>query len=265
MRIEHRLERGSFPIWTAVLIAVATASLIGAVAASAAAIRGMLAEPPLPPAELKPEYRTRTVPPALSLERFKLTERGGPAPWPESAPGAGSAEALAGPDVLQQISRNVDEYIKRAFPPVVPIPEATQWDVSRVMQSLNLKNDAEERLYLGTLEALSEELARSGPEQAQLPEARRIDPHRVLRWHADSVRRLLRSVDNENARLQKLYTERLHDYAGRNARSLLYIAVAAGAIAIFLFAMFLVIIVRVERDLHTMALASVVTTRRLEG
>lgn len=265
MQIEHSVERGSSRIWTLVLIAVAAASLIGAFAASAAAVRGMLAEPPLPPAELKPEYPKQALLPALSLERFKLTERGGPAPWPESAPGTGSADAPAGPDALQRISRNVDDYIKSAFPPVVPIPEATQWDVSRVMQSLNLKNDAEERMYLGTLEALSEELARSGPEQAKLPEARRIDPHRVLRWHADSVRRLLRSVDNENARLQKLYTERLRDYAARNARSVLYIAVAAGAIAVFLFTLFLFIIVRIERDLHTMALASLATTRRLEG
>jgi hypothetical protein len=44
-----------------------------------------------------------------------------------------------------------------------------------------------------------------------------------------------------------------------------YIGVAAGAVAIFVFTIFLFVIIRIERDLRAMALASMATTKQLES
>jgi hypothetical protein len=137
--------------------------------------------------------------------------------------------------------------------------------VRHVMKDLKLKDDDELRLYLATLETLSADLAKSGREQAALPEERRIDPYLLLRWHAETMQRAFQTVHQENARLQKSYQQRLIDYENRHTRIVSYIGVAAGAVAIFVFTIFLFVIIRIERDLRAMALASMATTKQLEG
>lgn len=265
MSIENGIENLYLKVWRTLVLCVATAALITAVAASAAAVSGLLLDPPQPPAQIRPEDREAMLEQALSLEKFRLADRGVPAPWPGESRTPRGATALDVGEALRIISRNLDEYVKSAFPPVVPLPEATLWSVSRLLNSLDLKSDAETRLYVTTLVSLSEQLARTGPEQATLPEERRMDPHRMLRWHADTVERLVRATREENEALKKAYGQRLDDYANRNARVVAYAGLAAGAVAIFVFSVFLFVIIRIERDLRTMAVASVATSRRLEG
>lgn len=265
MRIEDGIESVYLKVWRAIVLCVATAALVTAVAAAAAAVNGLLVDPPQPPAEVKPDDRGETAQQALSLERFRLADRSGSPPWPAENRPARGANGLEVGEALRTVSANLDEYVRTAFPPIIPVPEATLWTVSRLMNTLDLRNDGEVRLYLTSLGALSEQLARTGPEQAKLPEDRRMDPHRMLRWHADSMQRLVRGIRQENENLQKVYERRLTDYANRNTRVMGYIGMAAGAVAIFVFSIFLFVIIRIERDLRTMAVASVATTRRLEG
>ncbi|MGQ0750766.1 MAG: hypothetical protein ACT4PS_09555 [Betaproteobacteria bacterium] len=263
MRFEYRIENSYLRIWRTAVLCVATAALIAAVIAAAAAANGLLTIPPYPPAKVKPEERGGTLQQSVTLDRFKLAEARASLPWSsESASHSGSEFAYT--DAVQRIARNLDDYVKSAFPPAVPVPEATQWSVKHVMKDLDLSGDAELRLYLGTLESLSAQLARTGPEQALLPEERRIDPHRVLAWHADRVQRTLRDLERENAQLQKVYQERLADYAHQQSRTRSYMGIAAAAVAVFVFAIFLFVIVRIERDLRTMAAASLATAKQLE-
>ncbi|HJQ61285.1 MAG TPA: hypothetical protein VJ834_00365 [Burkholderiales bacterium] len=265
MPIEDRIENLYLKVWRAVVLCVATAALAAAVFASAAAINGLLVEPPHPPAELKPEEGDETLRQTLTLQRFSLAERGASPPWPTDNPGPRSDGEAATDETLRRIAHNIDKYVKAAFPPSSPVPQSTEWAISYLMKRIEFKNDAERRFYLTTLESLSEQLARAGPEQAQLPEERRIDAHRVLRWHAENVQHALNGVHYENEKLQKAYQQRVSDYTNRNTRIIGYISVAVGALAIFVFSIFLFVIIRIERDLRTMAIASVATTRRLES
>jgi hypothetical protein len=258
-----RLENIYLGIFKTVVLCMAAAALIAAVVAGAVAVNGLLASAPYPPAQIKPDERSRALQQAVTLDRFRLTEARASIPWwGENASHSGSEFAYT--DAVQRISSNLDDYVESAFPPAVPVPEATQWSVKHIMKDLELAGDAELRLYLGTLESLSAQLARIGPEQALLPEERRIDPHRVLAWHADRVQRTLRDLDRENARLQQVYQQRLADYAHQQSRTGNYAGIAAVAMAVFIFAIFLLVMVRIERDLRTMAAASLATTKQLE-
>ena len=264
MSFEGGIENLYLKVWRAVVLCVATAALVAAVVAGAAAVNGLIAEPPLPPAQLKPGDRDAGLLQALTLEKFRLAEHGGSAPWPDTSSPRSGGEAALG-DALRRITRNIDAYVKAAFPSVTPVAEATEWAVEQRMKSLALKSDAERRLYLATLEPLSEQLAQAGPEQSKLPVGRRIDPHDMLRWHAASVQQFLRSIEHENETLKNVYEQRLTDYANRQTRVIGYIGIAGGALAIFVASIFLFVIIRIERDLRTMALASLATTRRLES
>lgn len=263
MKFEYRIENIYLGIWRTAVLCVASAALIAAVIAVAAAVNGLLAAAPYPPAQLKPDERSGALQQAVTLDRFRLSEARASLPPPgESASHSGSEFAYI--EAVRRIAGNLDEYMKNAFPPAVPVSEATQWSVKHVMKDLDLKSDAELKLYLGTLESLSAQLARIGPEQALLPEERRIDPHRMLAWHADRVQRTLRDLDRENAQLQKVYQERLADYARQQSRTRSYVGIAAAASAVFVLAIFLFVIVRIERDLRTMAAASLATAKQLE-
>lgn len=264
MSFEDRIENLYLKVWRAVILCVATVALIAAVVASAIAVNGLMVDPPLPPSQLKPDERDGALQ-GLTLEKFRLADRGGPAPWPTETPAPRSDGGDANGEALRRIARNFDEYVKAAYPSVTPVPEATEWTVSQFMKGLALKSDAERRLYLATLEPLSGELARAGAEQARLPVGRRIDPHRVLRWHADNVQQTLQSLAQENEKLKNVYEQRLTDYANRHTRIMSYFGMAAGALAIFVLSILLFVIIRIERDLRMMAVASLATTRRLEG
>lgn len=258
-----RLENVYLGIFKTVVLCVAASALLGAVVAGAVAVKGLLASTPYPPAQIKPDERSGALQQAVTLDRFRLAEARASIPgWSETASHSGSEFAYT--DAVRRISGNLDDYVKSAFPPAVPVPEATQWSVKHIMKDLELASDAELRLYLATLESLSSELAGIGPQQALLPEERRIDPHRVLAWHADRVQRTLRDLDRENTRLQQVYQQRLADYANQQSRTRNYAGIAAAAIAVFVFAVFLFVIVRIERDLRTMAAASLATAKQLE-
>lgn len=264
MSVEERIENVYLTVWRAVVLCVATVALITALIAGAAAVRSVMAEPPVPPAPTKPDERDEALLQAVTLEKFKHAERGGPAPWPDSAaPRSGGEPGVA--EAVRRAARNLDEYVKSAFAAVVPVPEATEWTVEQVMKSLDLRSDVERRIYLVTLEALSEQLVRAAPEQSKLPEERRIDPHRMLRWHAGHVERFLRAIEDENESRKNVYEQRLTDYANRQTRILGYLGIAGGALAVFVAGIFLFVIIRIERDLRTMAIASLATTRRLES
>jgi hypothetical protein len=264
MAFEDKIESLYLSVWKTVILCVATAALIAAIAASAAAINGLFVEAPYPPVELKPEDRGDTLLREVSIEKFKEAYAQSPgAAKRDSAPPNGDG-ATAVSESLRTISINLDNYVKTAFAPSSPIPGATEWTVRHVMKDLKLKDDDQLRLYLATLETLSADLAKSGREQAALPEERRIDPHRLLGWHAETMQRTFQTVDRENAKLQKSYQQKLIDYENRHTRIMSYIGVAAGAVAIFVFTIFLFVIIRIERDLRAMALASMATTKQLE-
>lgn len=264
MKLEDRIESMHFRVWKAVMLCIATAALLAAALASAVAINGMLVRAPYAPAEVKPDERSQALHRSLSLDRFRLAEARAPLAWgAQNASRSGGEFAYT--DAVQRISRNLDSYVKSAFPPIAPVPEATQWSVSHLMKSLDFKNEAEVRLYLATLESLSSQLAAIGPDQASLPEERRIDPNRVLSWHADRVQRTFRAIEQENVQLQKVYHERLVNYANRQTRTTSYIGAAVGAVAIFVFSVFLFVMIRIERDLRTMAVASVATAKQLNA
>lgn len=262
MKLEDGIEDVYLKIWKTVVLCIATASLVAAVLAAAAAVSGLFMSAPYLPAEVKPDARSQALKQSLTLERFKLAEARAALRKESTSDGGGE---FAHTEAVQRISSNLDSYVKSAFPPIAPVPEATQWSVRHLMRSIDFKSDAELTLYLGTLESLSAQLAKIGPDQASLPEERRIDPHRVLNWHADLVQRTLRDIDQENSRLQKLYRERLSDYANHQARTASYTGMAAGAVALFVFAIFLFVIIRMERDLRTMAAASLATARQFDA
>ncbi|MGQ0523797.1 MAG: hypothetical protein ACT4P8_09080 [Betaproteobacteria bacterium] len=264
MKVEDRIEKLYLGIWKAVVLCIATAALIAAVLASAAAVNGLLARAPYPPAEVKPDESRQALHQALTLDRFRLAEARASLPW-QTEPASHSGGEFAYTDAIQRIAGNLDSYVKSAFSPVVPVPEATQWSVRHLTNSLDFRNPTELQVYLGTLEALTAQLAKIGPEQALLPEERRIDPHRMLNWHAERVQRAFRELAQENARLRKAYQDRLADYAHDQARAGSFIAVAAGAAAIFVLAIFLFVIIRIERDLRTMAAASLATAKQLDA
>lgn len=265
MAFEDKIENLYVKVWKAVILCVATAALVAAIAASVAAVNGLFVDAPYPPVEVRAEDRGEALLQQLSIDNFKAADS-----RPEGAGKRGNPERISGPgivvsDSLRRISTNFDDYIKTAFPRSSPIREATEWNVKHVMKDLKLKDDAELRLYLSTLEALSAELAKSGVAQAALPEETRLDPHKMLRWHAETVQRAFQAVDQENARQQKSYQQKLVDYANRHTRIMSYIGVAAGAVAIFVFTIFLFVIIRIERDLRAMAVASMATTKQLES
>jgi hypothetical protein len=251
-------------IWKSLLLGLAAIALVAALIASALAINGLLAAVPQAPADLRPDGRGETLPQSLTLERFRLSEMRRTLPWKsEDAPQSGTDTAVF--ESLQRIARNLDSYVKNAFPPAAPLPEATEWSLAHVMKRLELKDDAEVKFYLGTLESLSSQLASVAPEQALLPVERRIDPNRVLSWHAERVQRVLSALEQDNARLQRSYQQRVVEYANRQARALTYAGIAAVAVFVFISALFLFFIIRIERDLHTMALASVATVKQLNA
>jgi hypothetical protein len=265
MPFEDKIENLYLKVWKMVILCVATAALIAAIAASVAAINGVLVEAPYPPVEAKSEDRGQALLEELSIEKFRKADAQARGPAKLDNPAPKSGIGIVAGDSLRKISTNLDNYVRRAFPSSTPVPEATEWNVRHVMKDLKLKNDVQTELYLTTLEALSAELAKTGGEQAALPEDQRIDPNRMLRWHAETVQRAFQTVDQENAQLQKTYQQKLIDYANRHTRIMSYIGVAAGAVAIFVFTIFLFVIIRIERDLRAMAVASMATTKQLES
>jgi hypothetical protein len=251
-------------VWKILLLGVAAIALVAALIAFALAINGLLTAVPQAPADLKPDERGERLQQSLTLERYRLSEARRALPWrSEDTPQSGSDVAVS--ESLQRIARNLDSYVRNAFPPATPVPEATDWSLNHVMKRLDLKEDAEVRFYLGTLESLSSQLASAGPEQALLPVERRIDPNRVLSWHAERVQRVLSMLEQDNARLQRSYQQRVVEYANRQARALAYAGMAAAGVFLFISALFLFFIIRIERDLHTMALASVATVKQLNA
>ena len=265
MPFEDRIENLYLKVWKAVILCVATVALIAAIGASVAAINGLFVEAPHPPPQVKPEDRGDALRQAVSIDKFQQADPRAPGAATRDNPGPNSGPGMAISDSLRKISSTLDNYIRSAFPPTSPIPEATEWSVRHVMKDVKLRNEAQLRLYLASLEALSAELAKAGSAQAVLPEDRRMDPYRLLRWHAETVQRAFQAVDQENAKLQKSYQQKLIDYENRHTRIMSYIGLAAGAVAIFVFTIFLFVIIRIERDLRAMAVASMATTKQLEG
>lgn len=265
MAFDDKIETLYLRVWKSVILCVATAALIAAIAASAAAINGLFVDAPYPPAEMRPEDRSEALLQELSLENFKAFEALGGEPAKHHNPQPKREPDLVPGEALRRISINLDNYVKAAFPRSSPIREATEWNVKHVMKELKLKDEGDLKLYLATLEALSADLAKTGGEQAVLPEEKRINPHKMLRWHAETVQRTFEVVEQENAKRRRNYQQQLVDYANRHTRIMSYIGVAAGAVAIFVFTIFLFVIVRIERSLRAMAVASMATTKQLDS
>lgn len=267
MAFADKVENLYLKIWRTLVLCVATTALIAAVAASAFAINGLFVAAPYPPVEINAEDRGAALQQALSIENFRNSEARvqGRQPAKHGNPKREDAAGAAINDALRKISMNLDNYVKTAFPKDSPIREATEWNVKHTMKELKLNNDGKLKLYLSTLEALSADLAKLGGEQAVLPEDRRINSHDVLRWHAETVQQTFQAVDRENEKLQKVYQQQLVDHANRHTRIMSYIGVAAGAVTIFVFTILLFVIIRIERDLRMMAIASMATAKQLEG
>jgi hypothetical protein len=265
MPFDDRIESLYLRVWKTVILCVASVALIAAIWAAAAAINGLLVEAPHPPLEIKLEDRGDDLRQRVSIEKFRQADPQTSDTATREHPGPQSGSGIALGEALRTISSNLDSYIRSAFPPTSPIPEATEWSVRHVMKDVKLRNETQLRLYLSSLEALSADLAKAGRAQAALPEDRRMDPYRLLRWHAETVQRAFQGIDQENARLQKSYQQKLIDYENRHTRIMSYIGLAAGAVAIFVFTIFLFVIIRIERDLRAMAVASMATTKQLES
>jgi len=266
MAVDDRIETIYLNIWKGVVLLMATIALIVAVVASIFAVSSLSTSEPFRPVEIKMEDRGESLKQALSLDSFRTAESGGSERPAKKAPNPGDPGLGAfSRETLKKISENLDNYIRTAYPERSPNRETIQASVKNVLKDLKLTNDSEARFYLSTLEVLSGELARAGAVQATLPEEKKIHTDQLLRWHAETVQRLLHAVDQENDRLQRKYRRQLVDYTNKHARILSYASVAASSFAIFVLTVFLFVIIKIERHLRSMAVASTLTTRQLES
>jgi hypothetical protein len=266
MALDDKLESFYLGVWRGIVLSIATIALIVAALASFAALNGLFHGEPYRPVDIKVEDRNAALKQELSIDSFKNSETSGffeqSAAKDKKSDGGRSLNSLTN-ESLRKISENLDRYVQVAFPGRSPNRAATTANVKNVMKELKLTNDVKVKFYLSTLEMLSEELAKLGGEQALLAEEKRITPDRLLRWHAETVQGALQAIDQENEKLQRAYQQQVVDYANNRSRIVSYISVAAGALALFVFTIFLFLIIKIERDLKMMAVASTLTTKQL--
>jgi hypothetical protein len=265
MATEDRIEALYLNVWRGIVFFVATASLLVAVVASLTAVSGLLGSTPSQPVANRVEDRVDQIRKSLSLDHFRSAEANvseRPAAKWKGQPRERNPEQ-ANEEALRRIIDNLEGYNRTAFPERPPNREVIRLTIRNLISDPRLAPEAHRTLYLTTLEALSADLAKTGAAQAQLPEEKRMDADRLVRWHAAVVQRALHTVEQENATLEHRYERQLADYANRHARVLSYAGVAAGAFAIFVLTVFLFLLIKIERDLKLMALASLVTTRQM--
>lgn len=267
MALEDKIENLYLHIWRGIVLFIATAALIVAVVASVAGLNGLFAREPYRPAPAKLEERSEALKQELTIESFRNFEAGkGEQPGEKNRNTNPDREfAALVNDTLNKTSNNLEKYVQSAFPGRSVSRETLRGHVKNLMKEYALNDEAKVRLYLSSLERLSEELARLGVVQGMLPEEKRITTDRLLRWHAETVQRTLDSVDRENEKHWQTYQQQLTDYAHSRTRILGYVVVAAGAFLVFVFTVFLFVVIRIERDLKTMAVASMLTTKQLQS
>jgi hypothetical protein len=265
MALEDKIESLYLSIWRGVVLSIATIALIVAALASFAAVNGLFQREPYRPVAVKIEDRNAALKEELSLDSFKNSETSGffEQPAKDRKPDSGRSLNSLINESLRKISENLDRYVQTAFPGRSPNRAATTANVKNMMKELKLANDVHVKFYLSTLETLSQELTKLGSEQANLAEEKRITPDRLLRWHAETVQGALQAIDQENEKLQRAYQQQVVDYANNRSRIVSYISVAAGALALFVFTVFLFLIIKIERDLKMMAVASTLTSKQL--
>jgi hypothetical protein len=255
MALEDRIERAYLHLWRAVVLFVATASLLVAVAASFAAIGGLFGAVPPRPLWSRLAERGEELKRELVLENYR-----------EAQPTAdGGSRETRHEEMVRRIVDNLDRYVRTAHPERTPDRGALAERVRKPLEEPRLQARAHRALYLTTLASLAQELARAAAAQAQLPVERRLEAERVLRWHADAVRRMLSALEEENQRLDARYQQDLAEYARRHTKVLSYSAIAGAAFFVFVLMVALFFVVKIQRDLHTMAHASLLTVRQLEA
>jgi hypothetical protein len=265
MAMEDRIEGLYLNVWRGIVFFVATVSLLVAVVASLIAVGGLVGSTPTRPDTNKLEDRSDEIRKALSIERFRNAEADvttrSAVKWKDAS--REIDEEQANEEALRKIVDNLDSYNRAAFPERHPNREIIRLTVRNLVSDPKLAPQSHRALYLSSLESLTADLAKTGAAQAQVPEDRRMDADRLVRWHADILRRALRTVEQDNATLEHRYQRQLTDYANRHTRVLSYAGVAAGAFTIFVLTVFLYLVIKIERDLKMMAVASMVTTRQL--
>lgn len=267
MALEDRIENVYLHIWRGIVLFIATGALIVAVVASVAALNGLFAKEPYRPAPARLEERSEALKQELSIENFRNFEAGRSEQVTEKEKGPNPDRGFANlmNETLHRTAANLEKYTQSAFPGRPMNREALRASMKNLMKEFALTDEARAKLYLSTLERLTEDLARLGVVQGMLPEDKRITAERLLRWHAETVQRSAESVDRENEKQWQAYQQQLTDYAHSRARILGYVVVGAGAFLVFVFTVFLFVIIRIERDLKTMAVASVLTSKQLQS
>jgi len=263
MALDERIESIYLNVWKGLVLLIATIALIVAIAASGFAINGFSTAQPFRPVEIKIGDRNELVEQNLSLDSFRIAGTSGEPTGNPASPASSLDDSMA--PALKNISENLAHYVRTAYPGRSPNPEIIRVNVRNILKDLKLKNDADARFYFSSLEKLSGELAKAGAEEALLPEAKRIHSGPLLRWHARTVQQLLQAVDQDNHKLKENYRQQVVDYTKSHAKILSYVAVAASSFAIFVFTVFLFVIIKIERHLNSMAVASTLTTKQLES
>lgn len=267
MALEDKIENLYLHVWRGIVLFIATAALIVAVVASVAALNGLFAKQPYRPAPAKLEERSEALKQELSIENFRNFEAGKSEKPAEKETNPNSDRSFANlvNETLHRTSGNLEKYAQSAFPGSSTNREALRGSLKNLMKEFALTDEAKVRLYLSSLERLTEDLARVGVVQGMLPEDKRITADRLLRWHAETVQRTVESVERENEKLWQTYQQQMSDYANGRARIFSYVVVGAGAFLVFVFTVFLFVVIRIERDLKTMAVASMLTTKQLQS
>lgn len=267
MAMEDKIEGLYLNVWRGMVLFVATVSFLVAVVASLTAVSGLLGSTPSQPIANRLEDRSDELRKALSLDHFRssdahVTERAAAAKWKGSS-GREPNPEQANEEALRRIVDSLESYNRTAFPERPPNREVIRLTIRNVMSDPKLAAEAHRTLYLATLESLSADLMKTAAAQARVPEEKRMDADRLVRWHAGVVQRTLHTVEQENATLEYRYQRQLTDYANRHTRVLSYAGIAAGAFAIFVLTIFLFLVIKIERDLKLMAMASLATTRQM--
>ena len=262
MAVEERIERLYLNVWKVAVLCIGAVALIVAVVTALIAVGGLFGTAPERPLWSSAAMRIEGLRKELALDNF----RGASQPGAARSHARGDDPERTREEILRGIVDHLRSYSRTAYPDRIPYTaDVLRLTVRNYMSDRRLQPEENRELYLGTLATLSEELANAGSAQAQLPEDRRMDPLNVLRWHAEMVERALSAVDQENQQLDQRYQRQLKDFANRHTRVLSYAAVSAVAFAVFVLTVFLFVIVRMQRDLQTMALASMLTVRQMDA
>lgn len=258
MKIADQVETIYLAILRYTILLVATVTMIAVAYALIMAAPLILASPPAKPKAVDPQQQIAAPKDAFTVAAYLKTKNTVIGTDSESAPSAFSSPAPDEFRVFQEKSaqtvfHNLTQYLQ-ASGKRYDDPQAVARYILLFPSQQGINSEAGLRLYWTTLVSLTADVLQqhSNPSPAQQP-FDSSDLPKLMVWHATRVKAAMARLEQANLRRQSAYAVAISEYDAEKGTASMYVRFALYAFGVFIAVLLTFLIVKIERDLRTIA------------